>query len=488
VTALSDLEPHRLWTLFAELSGIPRASKHEAAAARWAAERARGLGLPGLTVETDAAGNVLVRKPATPGREGRPGIALQAHLDMVCEKNEGTAHDFSRDPIQAHADGDVVRARGTTLGADNGIGVAAALAALSECPAHPPLEVLLTVDEETGLTGANAVRAGWLRAARLVNLDSEEEGELSIGCAGGQDSQATRAAGWAAPAAGRKALRLAVTGLQGGHSGVDIAAGRGNAIRILAQVLAEVLPAHQLQLGGLRGGTKRNAIPREAFAVVHVEPARAAALAADVARLAGVVRSALGRFDPGLSVSLTPPAADDPGARRALAPADAAALVGFLVAAPNGVEAMSPDIAGLVQTSTNLATVDTTDAAMEVGFLTRSALDDSKALLVARIAQAAALAGFTARSGSGYPGWRPEPDAALVKLLTGTYQRLFGAPMAVKAMHAGLECGIFKGSYPTMEMVSFGPSMWNVHTPDERVSIPSVQRFWRHLVAVLEAA
>jgi dipeptidase D len=488
VTTLADLEPRRLWSLFAALSRIPRGSKNEAAAARWAVEQARALGLPGLEVETDAAGNVLLRKPATPGREGRPGFALQAHLDMVCEKNEGTAHDFARDPIAAHAEGEVVRARGTTLGADNGIGVAAALAALSEWPAHPPLEVLLTVDEETGLTGARAVRAGWLRATRLLNLDSEEEGELSIGCAGGQDSQATRRVVWAAPAPGRRALRLAVTGLQGGHSGVDIAAGRGNAIRILGQLLAEVVPAHELQLGGVRGGTKRNAIPREAFAVVHVEPAREAALATDLARLAGVVRTALGAFDPGLSVALAAPPDGEPGAGRALAPADAAALVGLLVAAPHGVEAMSPDMPGLVQTSTNLATVEAGDAAVEVGFLTRSALDDSRALLVSRIARVAALAGFEARSGGGYPGWRPEPEAALVKLVTGTYQRLFGAPMAVRAMHAGLECGIFKGSYPTMEMVSFGPSMWSVHTPDERVSIPSVQNFWRLLGAVLEAA
>jgi dipeptidase D len=486
VTAVADLEPSRLWGYFQELSRIPRASKSEAAAARWAAEQGRALG---LEVETDAAGNVLLRKPATPGREGRPGVALQAHLDMVCEKNEATAHDFAKDPIDAYVDGEVVRARGTTLGADNGIGVAAALAAAAECAAHPPLEVLLTVDEETGLTGARAVRAGWLRSARLLNLDSEEEGELSIGCAGGVDTLATRRVVFAAPSPGRRALRLEVTGLRGGHSGIDIAAGRGNALRILGQILAQVAPAHGLELGGLRGGNKRNAIPREATAIVHVEPAREAALAADVARLAESWRTALGAFDPGLQVGLGAPKLDDaPAVARALAPADAAALVGFLLAAPSGVEAMSPDLPGLVQTSTNLAIVETKDASVDVSFLSRSAIDSSKAALAARIAGVAALAGFDARSSSGYPGWKPEPGAAVVRLVTAAHERLFGKPMAVKAIHAGLECGILRGAYPAVEMASFGPSMWDVHTPDERVSIPSVRSFWHLLTAVLADA
>jgi dipeptidase D len=486
VNPLSDLEPRRLWGYFLELSRIPRGSRNEAAAARWAAEQGRALS---LEVETDPAGNVLLRKPATPGREGRPGVALQAHLDMVCEKNEATVHDFRTDPIQVIRDGDVVRARGTTLGADNGIGVATALAVLAEAPAHPALEVLLTVDEETGLTGANAVRAGWLRSPRLLNLDSEEEGELSIGCAGGLDTSATRAVRFEPPGPGRKALRLEVAGLRGGHSGIDIAAGRGNALRILAQLLSELGPAHQLQLAAVRGGNKRNAIPREAWAVVHLEPAREAALAADLARLAGGWKEALGAFDPGLSAALAPLRADDgPAAARALSAADAGAVVGFLLAAPSGVEAMSPDIPGLVQTSTNLAMVETRDAAVEVSFLTRSALDASKAALAGRIAGVAALAGFEARSSAGYPGWKPEPGAAAVALVTGVYRRLFGKPMIVKAIHAGLECGILRGRYPEVEMVSLGPTMWDVHTPDERVSIPSVQSFWRLLTAVLQEA
>jgi len=486
VNDLLSLEPRSLWGYFLELSRIPRGSKNESAAARWAAEQGRVLG---LEVETDGAGNVLLRKPASPGREGRPGMALQAHLDMVCEKNEGTAHDFLRDPIEVVRDGDRLFARGTTLGADNGVGVASALAVLAAGDlSHPALEVLFTVDEETGLSGANAVRAGWLRSSRLLNLDSEEEGELVIGCAGGVDTIVSRNVSFAPPAPGRLALRLKVYGLKGGHSGLDIAAGRGNALRVLALILASVVGPHALQLSGVRGGNKRNAIAREAVAVVQVEPSRQAALAADVARLAGERRVALGPFDPALAVSLEPLPTEDNSAGRALSPRDAAAVVGLLLAGPHGVEEMSPDIPGLVQTSTNMGVAETLDGAVEVTFLTRSSIDASRAALVARIAAVAALSGSEARSSNGYPGWKPEPGSDLVRLVNGVHQELFAKPMTVKAIHAGLECGILGGKYPGMEMASVGPSMWDVHTPDEHVSIRSVQSFWRLLTAVLERA
>ncbi len=492
MSELSSLEPGRLWGYFLELARIPRGSKNEAAAAGWVAAQARALG---LEVETDAVGNVLVRKPAAPGREGRPGIALQAHVDMVCEKNEGTVHDFLRDPIEVVRDGDVLRARGTTLGADNGVGVATALAVLAAKDlVHPPLEALFTIDEETGLTGANAVRPGWLRSPRLLNLDSEEEGELTIGCAGGIDTVASRRVAFVTPTPGRHAFRLKVHGLKGGHSGIDIAAGRGNALRLLGQVLAALARTHDLQLASVRGGNKRNAIPREAVAVVLLDPAREAAVAADVARLSGEWKAALGAFDPNLAISLEPLAAGpaagstEPGARRALSPADAGALVGLLLAGPHGVEAMSPDIAGLVQTSTNLGVAETLDEAVELTFLTRSSIDSSKAALAARITGIAGLAGFECRGSNGYPGWKPEPGSAIVKLVDGVHQTLLGKAMVVKAIHAGLECGIIGEKYPGMEMASIGPSMWDVHTPDERVSIGSVQRFWRLLTAVLAQA
>jgi dipeptidase D len=403
---------------------------------------------------------------------------------MVCEKNEGTAHDFQRDPIRARLDGEVVRAQGTTLGADNGIGVAAALAVLATPGlAHPPLEVLLTVDEETGLSGVKAIRPGWLAAARLLNLDSVEEGELTIGCAGGQDTVLARRVARVPAAPGRRALRLRFSGLRGGHSGIDIAAGRGNALRVLGQLLHVVSGPHDLQLASVAGGNKRNAIPREASAVVLVDPAREAALGAEVSRLARDWKAALGALDPGLVVSLEPAGAPD-----ALSPADARAVVGLLLAAPHGVEAMTPDLPGLVQTSTNLASAETAGGAVEVTFLTRSSIDASKTALSERIAAVGALAGFEARHSGSYPGWKPEPGAAVVKLVDGVHRELFGKPMIVKAIHAGLECGLIGEKYPGLEMASIGPSMWDVHTPDERVSVSSVASFWRLLVEVLARA
>ncbi len=478
---LNSLEPKALWQYFLALSRIPRGSRNEAEAAAWIADQGRRLG---CEVERDAVGNVLVRKRAAPGREDRPPVALQAHVDMVCEKNEGTAHDFTVDPIDVVLEGDLVRARGTTLGADNGIGVASALAILASREVrHPALEALFTVDEETGLTGANQLRAGWLRSARLLNLDSEEEGELTIGCAGGVDTVATRRVTWEAPPAGHEALRIRVLGLKGGHSGIDIGAGRGNALRVLGQVLQALTQAHALRLASVRGGNKRNAIAREASAIVVVEPARAAALADDLARLAGEWRAALGAFDPGLAMTIERGAAG-----RTMSEADARAVVGLLLAGPHGVEAMSPDIAGLVQTSTNMGMVETREDAVEVCFLSRSSIDASKAALADRIAATAALAGFAVERSGGYPGWKPDPGSAIVALVDGVHRELFGKPMVVKAIHAGLECGLIGEKYPGMEMASIGPSMWDVHTPDEHVSSASVAAFWKLLVAVLEKA
>jgi dipeptidase D len=478
---LADLEPKLLWRYFLDLSRIPRGSGNEGAAMTWLVAQARALG---CEAERDAVGNALLRKPAAPGREDRPAVALQAHVDMVCEKNEGTPHDFARDPIEPYRDGDVVRARGTTLGADNGIGVATALAMLAAKDVrHPALEVLVTVDEETGLAGANGLQPGWLRARRLVNLDSEEEGELTIGCAGGVDTVATRRVRRDAPSAGRKALRLKVSGLKGGHSGMDIAAGRANALRLLAEVLEAIVEAHALRVVSVKGGNKRNAIAREASAIVLVDPAREAALAADVRRLADEWRAAFGALDPNLSVALEP-AEPQP----VLSAADARAVIGFLLAGPHGVEAMSPDIPGLVQTSTNMGLVETHEDRVEVSFLTRSALDASRRALTRRIAGVAALSGFEVAHSNGYPGWKPEPGSALVGLVDGVHEELFGKRMLVKAIHAGLECGLVGEKYPGMEMVSIGPSMWDVHTPDEHVSIPSVERFWRFLVGILERA
>jgi dipeptidase D len=481
VSDLTTLEPGVLWQYFLGLSRIPRGSKNEAAAIAWVANQGRLLG---CEVEQDVVGNVLIRKRAAPGRGNRPSLALQCHVDMVCEKNEGTPHDFTKDPIDIVLDGDMVRARGTTLGADNGIGVASALAVLAARDVrHPAIEALFTVDEETGLTGANNLRAGWLSAGRLLNLDSEEEGELTIGCAGGVDTVATRRVTWEVPPAGRNALRIRILGLKGGHSGIDIGAGRGNALRILGQVLQATVQKHGLRLAAVRGGNKRNAIAREASAVVLVEPGRQEELAEDVARLCRDWRAVYSGFDPNLSMTLELGVAE-----RMMSEADGRAVIGILLAGPHGVEAMSPDIAGLVQTSTNMGLVDTRGDVVEVCFLSRSSIDASKAALAERIAATAALAGFDVEQSGGYPGWKPDPSSAIVSLVDGVHRELYGKPMVIKAIHAGLECGLIGEKYPGIDMASIGPSMWDVHTPDEHVSIRSVAAFWELLVAVLEKA
>ncbi len=476
---LESLEPQTIWSYFLALSKIPRGSKNEAEAAAWVADQARALG---CEVERDEIGNVIIRKRATAGKEDRPTICLQAHVDMVCEKNEGTDHDFTKDPIQVWKDGDLLRAKGTTLGADNGIGVAAALAVLaSHDIAHGPIEALITIDEETGLTGANGLQPGRLKAKFLLNLDSEEEGYLTIGCAGGEDTIVTRKLTRTPAPAGTKAFRLKVFGLKGGHSGIDINAGRGNAIRILAQVLGALKPAFGFGLAAIKGGNKRNAIPREASAILLLDPAQEQALKVALATHEAHWRAALGAHDPGLHLAL-----EAGEATSVMSGADADALLRLLLALPHGVEAMSPDIAGLVQTSTNLGVIDTREEEVEVNMLTRSSINASKTALSERIAAICALGGFNSHVTGGYPGWKPEPKASLVQIVNDANQKVFGKPLEIMAIHAGLECGLIGEKYTTMEMVSFGPSMWDVHTPDEHVSVPSVGNFWKLLVAVLE--
>ena len=476
---LNTLEPKPLWNYFLELSTIPRGSKVEAKAARWVADQGRALG---LEVEQDASGNVLIRKPGAPGKENRPGVTLQAHVDMVCEKNEGTAHDFLKDAIKLRLDGDMLRATGTTLGADNGIGVCAGLAILaSRDIAHGPVELLVTIDEETGLTGAKNVRAGWMKSKFLINLDSEEEGHLTIGCAGGIDTIATRKFTMKAPGAGKKAFRLKIFGLKGGHSGIDINAGRGNAIRILSQVLNVLRPTFGFELSAIKGGNKRNAIPREASAYIFLDPAQQTAFTTELAKCEAEWKAALGAFDPGLAMSLEPGNAD-----KVLTTADAATLINLLLSLPHGVEAMSPDIPGLVQTSTNFGVIDTREDTVEINLLSRSSIGSSRKALTERIEGACVLAGFESNQVGGYPGWKPSPNASIVKLIDGVQERLFGKPMKIIAIHAGLECGLIGEKYPGMEMASIGPNMWDVHTPDEHVSVSSVGNFWKLLTAVLE--
>lgn len=475
---VTGLEPAELWSIFSAISMIPRPSGHEAAVAAWLMARGRELG---LEVEQDAVGNVLMRKAASPGCEAWPMVTLQAHMDMVCEKNEDVVHDFHRDPIRLRRDGDLLRATGTTLGADNGIGVSAGMAVLaSRSLRHGPLELLLTVDEETGLAGASGLRPGWLRGQLLLNLDSEEEGFITIGCAGGVDSIATRRVRWEEASLGCASFRLKVSGLKGGHSGIDIGAGRANAIRLLAQSIAALRAELEVWLGNVRGGNKRNAIPREAFAVLTVDRGEVERLHTLVAAQEARWRAAFGSFDPHIRISLEPTALGP-----VMSEPDARALVDLLLAVPHGVEAMSPDIPGLVQTSTNLGVLQLSGEVLEVNLLTRSAIDSSKQALADRIDACCTLAGFHHERVGGYPGWKPEPGAPLVDLVSRVWREQTGKAVQVVAIHAGLECGLIGEKYPGLQMASFGPDMADVHTPDEHVSIPSVGRFWAWLTESL---
>lgn len=477
--ALEGLEPKTLWKHFDALSAIPRASMREAAARQYVLAQAARLGLEAIQ---DAAGNVVSRKPARPGREGAATAALQGHLDMVCEKNEGTPHDFSKDPIRILRDGDWLKADGTTLGSDNGVGVAAALAVMeSEDIAHGPLEFVFTIDEETGLTGAGQFPGGLLKSRYFMNLDGEEKGTLCIGCSGGISTTARRKVTLREAGPGA-AWRVKVSGLKGGHSGVDIHQGRGNALRILGGVLERLLENLPLEIAALKGGSASNAIPREASAVVLVDAAREGELSSLVATCEAEVRADLGGFDPG--VQITAERTERPA--QVLDPGDAKQVVGLLASLHHGVLAMSPDIAGLVQNSTNLAIVSCHGGEVEIKTSQRSAIESSKLAAARMVATVCRLAGFEVEHGGGYPGWKPEPNSDVVRKLQAIHQEIFGEPTMLVAMHAGLECGVIGEKYPGMQLVSFGPQIENPHSPNERVQISSVATFWTYLRAVLE--
>jgi dipeptidase D len=476
---LSDLESKSLWKHFATISRIPRASAKEAAARDYVLQQAKRLG---LEVVSDKVGNIVVRKPAQPGREDATPAVLQGHLDMVCEKNEGTAHNFDTDPIHILREGDWLKADGTTLGADNGIGVSAALAVMeSHDIAHGPLEFLFTIDEESGLTGASEFPAGLLQARFFLNLDNEEQGTLCIGCSGGLNTTARRRVNFHAPAAAA-AFRIKVSGLRGGHSGVDIHQGRGNALRVLGRLLQELMERMPLEVAEIKGGSARNAIPRETAAVIVGEAAAQDTLQAVVAEMERDIQLELGAFDPGLRI--TAECIERPG--KVFDAADAKAAVSLLACLPHGVLQMSPDIPGLVQTSTNLATAATVDGVFEIATSQRSAIKSSILAAAHTVRTVCVLAGFEVESSGGYPGWKPDPATEIVRKHQAVYEELFKQPMKLIAMHAGLECGVIGEKYPGMQMVSFGPTIVDPHSPHERVQISTVESFWKYLRTVLE--
>lgn len=407
---------------------------------------------------------------------------LQGHLDMVCEKNEGTVFNFDTDAIQVRRDGDWLKAEGTTLGADNGVGVAAALAVMESTDiAHGPLEFVFTIDEETGLTGAAEFPGGLLKSKYFLNLDNEEKDTICIGCAGGIKTTARRKISLR-PAKGNAAFRIKVSGLKGGHSGVDIHQGRGNALRILGGTLHSVMASIPAEIANLTGGSAQNAIPREASAIVVLDSAREQELKSLIAKLDGEYKVALGAFDSDLRISVEK--AEQP--QQVFAAEDAARTVDLLASLHHGVIAMSPDVPGLVQDSTNLATIATKDDVIEIVTSQRSAIESSKLAAARMVATVCRLAGFETENTGSYPGWKPEPNSDIVKKLQSVHKEVFGHPAELIAMHAGLECGVIGEKYPGMEMVSFGPTIVGPHSPHEKVEISSVEGFWKYLKAVLE--
>jgi len=478
-TALENLEPNSLWQHFGALSAIPRASTKEAAARDYILAEAARLGLEAIQ---DGVGNVVIRKPARPGRERAIAAALQGHLDMVCEKNEGTAHDFDTDPIRLIRDGDWLKADGTTLGADNGVGVAAALAVMeSEDIAHGPLEFVFTIDEESGLTGASEFPNGLLKSQYFLNLDGEEEGTLCIGCAGAINTVARRKME-RRPAVTGEGWRVRVCGLQGGHSGLDINRGRGNAVRILGRALQVLRDRLPVAVADMQGGSKRNAIPREAYATVVLDGGSEQELRSVVATAEAEIRSELGAFDPGVRITVEGVARPD----RVLADADAGLVTGLLASLHHGALAMSPDVAGLVQTSTNLAIVSTRDDGVEIETSQRSAVESSKLAAARMVSTVFRMAGFEVEHSGSYPGWKPEPTSDIVRKAQAVHQEVLGKTPELVAMHAGLECGVIGEKHPGMQMISFGPHIVDVHSPSERLKISSVEPFWAFLKGLLE--
>ena len=479
---ITDLRPNIVWKYFHEVTQVPRPSKKEGKMIAFLESFAEAHH---IAIKKDAVGNILMSKPATPGMENRPVVVLQSHMDMVCEKNNDTKHDFDNDPIETVIDGEWLRANGTTLGADNGIGVAAELALLaSDDIEHGPIECLFTVDEETGLTGAKAVQEGFMTGDILLNLDSEDEGEVFMGCAGGKDTQATF---HYTPVPAPEALhyvRIDVKGLNGGHSGGEIHKGLGNANKILVRYLYLLRQQCPFVLCEIDGGNLRNAIAREAHAVIglpteHKETARVL-----LNHFAADVENELKHVDK--NVRLIMESVECPAFR--IDDETAEKVIFAMHACPHGVIGMSHDIEGLVETSTNLASIKMKEEnTILVGTSQRSSIESCKIAVANQVAATFNLAGAEVRHGDGYPGWAPNPDSKILKVAQDIYKRLFGKEAKIKAIHAGLECGLFLTKYPHLDMISFGPTLRDVHSPNERIEIKTVELWWQHLTDLLKS-
>lgn len=479
---IKSLKPTAVWNYFHEITQIPHPSKKEQKMVEYVKEFGKKNGLETIV---DKAGNVIIRKPATKGMENRKGIILQSHLDMVPQKNNDTVHDFEKDPLTTWIDGEWVKAKGTTLGADNGIGVAATLAVLaSKELQHGQIEALFTIDEETGMTGANNLGAGILTGTIMMNLDSEDEGELYVGCAGGVNVSASKEYKEVATPAGLVGYKVTIKGLKGGHSGMDINMGRANANKLLFRFLMQAESDYAIRVAEAAGGDLRNAIPREGSAIIAVDSGKAAALETFVKKYDTMYRSEFSDTEPDLKficekVSTPSKVMDQKEQYR---------IIRSVYICPNGVMRMSVPMPGLVETSNNLAIVKCAGGKFSVMCLTRSSVDTAKEATAWKIAAGFHLADADVKLEGSYPGWKPNMKSDILKSMQDVYKRMYGVVPEIKAVHAGLECGIILGVYPGLDTISFGPTIRHPHSPDEKVNIPSVQKFWDFMIETLKSA
>lgn len=478
---IKTLEPTAVWSNFADLNAVPRPSKKEAKVIAFI--KAFGERLK-LSIYKDEIGNIIIKKPATPGMENRMTVCLQSHLDMVHQKNAATEFDFLKQGIDMYIDGDWVRAKGTTLGADNGIGVASIMTLLASTDiAHPPLEALFTIDEETGMTGALGLKSGLLDAQIMLNLDTEEDNELTIGCAGGIDVTGAGVYRELKPRSKQTPMRVIIRGLKGGHSGIDIHRGRANANKLMNRLLFDCTEKFKIQIAKIEGGSLRNAIPRESQAVIMVPKYHLTRFKELITQLTATYQAEYRATDPSLEVVLQ--TANKP--EKVMKPAFQYKFLQIIYALPTGISRMDSNIDGLVQTSNNLSCIVVKNGTYSVQNLTRSSVDTEKLDVAKAIRATLSLLDATVTFGSSYPGWTPNPDAKIVKIMVDLYKKLNNDEMPlVNACHAGLECGILGTNYPDMEMISFGPTIRGAHSPDEAVSISSVQKYWVYLLETLK--
>lgn len=473
---LSNIEPQIIWKNFSKLNAVPRPSKKEEKVIAFIKEFGENLG---LETTVDEVGNVIIKKPATSGMENRKSIVLQSHLDMVCQKNNDINFDFETEGIKMEVDGDWVKAKGTTLGADNGLGVATIMSILesSDIP-HPAVEALFTIDEETGMTGALGLKPGQLTGDILLNLDTEEDDEIDIGCAGGID--VTMSQTYPTEPAKGQIVRIEVKGLQGGHSGMDIHKGFGNSNIILGRLLYHGLAKENIQLISIDGGGLRNAIPREAVAIVSVRNANEF-IEELTNRLKKDILEEFATVEPGLQINIE----NSTSSEKAISEADSKNIILVLKSLHNGVYRMSPDVKDLVETSNNVARVELKGGNLRILNLSRSSVESTKDAVAEQLKSVAELAGINVELSGSYPGWKPKPGSEIVQLMEKIYTEKFNEKPHVVACHAGLECGIIGANYPEMEMVSFGPTIRGAHSPDEKANIPSTQKFWVFLKDIL---